>query len=382
MNKMISMLLLVCLGLTGCQSMEHRSGLPAKEPLDKLANALSIKPVWSKSVNRGVDKTDANLTVAEKNGRLYSVDAKGQLTVLELQTGKIVRQIQLNRTISAGIVLGDKQAFMADSNSQVLAVNLETGKVNWEKNVHAEVLALPTYSDGVLYVHGMNGSLQAINSNTGKSIYQYASSAPSLILRRAAEPVVTERYVLNGFANGKLAAINRHEGTSAWERVVGIPSGFSDLERMSDIGAAPLVVNQTVYVVSYRGSLMSMTLSGELNWEKPFSSFSGLMLDNQVLYISDAEGVLWAIQGSTGNTLWKQEMLKGRFLTKPVFQSGYVVVADEDGLVHWFEAKTGLAKGRYQFDKKGVRATPRVKNHTLYILSQGGKMTALTINKS
>ena len=54
--------------------------------------------------------------------------------------------------------------------------------------------------------------------------------------------------------------------------------------------------------------------------------YGGVALSGNRLYVSDANGVLWALDTNGGNTVWKQEGLLHRYLSTPAVVGDYVVV--------------------------------------------------------
>jgi hypothetical protein len=55
----------------------------------------------------------------------------------------------------------------------------------------------------------------------------------------------------------------------------------------------------------------------------------------------------------------------------------YVVVADLDGYVHWFERSTGLPAGRTKSGGDRVSNAPLAVNGNLYLINDGGEIVAL-----
>jgi outer membrane protein assembly factor BamB len=197
-----------------------------------------------------------------------------------------------------------------------------------------------------------------------------------LALRRSSVPVVTKDYIVSGFANGKIVAINRTDGTVNWSADVATPKGRSDIQRMVDISADLVVKDEVVYVVSYQGNLTAFALhTGQVIWEREVSSYAGIVVDHRNVYVSAANGDVLAFDRHTGGSVWVQKALHGRDLSRPEIQKNTIIVCDEDGLIHWLDKKRGQLIGRYKFTGKGgIEAPPIVYADDLYLYGRNGKV--------
>ena len=153
--------------------------------------------------------------------------------------------------------------------------------------------------------------------------------------------------VIIGSDSGKLAALTLKTGTVLWETQIADPRGRTELERMVDIDAQPILMEDVVYVVTFQGRLATVQLdSGRMLWARDISSYSGMALDPYRVYITDSESQVWALNRFNGATLWRQDKLLRRSLTGPVLQGPYLVVADYDGYVHWLKREDGRIVAR------------------------------------
>ena len=206
--------------------------------------------------------------------------------------------------------------------------------------------------------------------------------------------------VLSAFDNGRLLAVNLQSGKLLWQTTISIPRGRTDLERMVDIDANPVVVDDTVYVVSYQGRLAAVQLgSGRILWTRDIASYNGMMVDVYRIYLVDSQSMVWALDRFNGATLWKQDALLRRSLTTPRLQNQYVIVADFDGFVHWLRRDNGKLVARLrvnaydysdpdldetqdlQFPKtNNILAPPLVHGNSLIAMDRYGHTEAFDIS--
>jgi outer membrane protein assembly factor BamB len=94
------------------------------------------------------------------------------------------------------------------------------------------------------------------------------------------------------------------------------------------------------------------------------------------LYLTDAKGIIQAVDANTGAVLWKQEALKNRSPLGPVRVGGYVAVMDGMGYLYHLDPNTGKLLNLEKVTVK-IAATPVRHENTLYLQSVGGQITAI-----
>jgi outer membrane protein assembly factor BamB len=122
------------------------------------------------------------------------------------------------------------------------------------------------------------------------------------------------------------------------------------------------------------------------------SSYRGLAVDENAIYISTADGNVVRVDRKNGTEQWTQKALARRQLTAPVIYRGRVVVADGGGILHWLDAATGDFIARAEVGKsvgrnsvitskgiglkKRVSDTPLVAGGLLLAFSDNGVLSA------
>jgi outer membrane protein assembly factor BamB len=375
------LLVLSVLLLSACSSLEHQSDLPEKSPLPVLETNLSVVKKWSVSTGRGTGSKDIKLSLAQTANSLITADYTGTLVAIKVDTGALQWNLNLAEPVSSGPTIAEQKIVVGTNNGKVIAVALNDHKVAWTSVTSSEVLSTPKIADDLVFVHTMDGALSALTLLDGRQLWRFTHNLPPLVLRRCATPVVNNQQVIAGFSTGKLIAINKQDGTVEWAQDIARPKGKTDLQRMVDISADPIIKNSVVYAASYQGNLAALHAdNGHLVWDRDIPSLSGFVLDQKLLYVAATNGDVVAVDQKSGATFWLQSGLQGRLLSTPAMNDNYIVVGDDDGFVHWLDKKTGKLVGRFQLDKHGVEATPIIHNNIVYILGRSGKLVALEVN--
>ena len=376
-GALVSIVLLPFLFVFGCNTIEHRSDAVKKKPLPTLAAAkLQPKLAWSTHHGIGSGKMDAKLQLAVAGNVLITADVKGEIRAQDRKTGVALWRVPTKTPITSGPTIINDLILVGTQNGHVLAHDLKDGHIIWDAPVSGEVLAAPQSGKGMIFVHALDGSVTALNLRDGHTVWRYSLNTPSIVLRQSSSPVVTRDKVIVGFSNGRLLSLNQSDGSVDWDREIGHPKGRSDIQRMADLSADPVIVEDKIYAVSFQGRLAALTLEGIPVWDRELSSFSGLAVANNLILISDAQGHILALDRNQGRTIWSQSELEGRHLTKPLVYGDTLVVGDEDGYLHWLSLKDGALLARQRMDSFGIDASPKVKGNTLYVLGRSGKIGA------
>lgn len=383
---MIARVLLICAlpWLSACavgdyvaDLLEGEANIEPPAPLTEIETTLEIETLWSTTVGRGVEKQFLKLTPVAAGDLIFTADRKGTVSAVNAQTGKLVWKQDTEQAISGGPGIGEGAVLLGTSEAEVLALSQEDGHLVWKSAVTSEVLAAPRAAEGVAVARTVDGKLFGFDASDGQRLWVYDRQVPALTLRGTSAPVLVNGLAVTGFDNGSLVALELKTGKPVWEVLIAQPRGRSDLERMVDIDAEPLVIDGTLYVAAFQRGVAAMSLeSGRISWERDVSSYAGIAADPGNVYVSDDQGHVWALDRYTGSSVWKQEKLHARALSAPATIGDYVVVGDFEGYLHWMRRDDGEIVARVRVDKSRIIAPPFVENDTLFAYSSDGTLGA------
>ncbi len=94
---------------------------------------------------------------------------------------------------------------------------------------------------------------------------------------------------------------------------------------------------------------------------------------------ADGDVLAYSLQNQA--VVWRQEGLKRRVLSGAAAFDGTLVVGDFEGYVHFLSMVDGKFMARIRPDSDGVRATPLVDEETVYILGNGGELSAWRVRE-
>jgi outer membrane protein assembly factor BamB len=129
--------------------------------------------------------------------------------------------------------------------------------------------------------------------------------------------------------------------------------------------------------VGYQGRAAMMAReTGQIWWARDLSSHRGLEFDVDQIYVATSDGEVVALRRGDGSIAWQQQGLKRRGLSGPAVLGPSVVVGDFDGYVHWLHRDDGRFVARERPSRTRVSVTPLVVGDMLYVIDDGGRITA------
>jgi len=379
-------------GWFGGSNSKNKLDKPAE--LTKLASPIAVSKLWSVDLGDGEERRWLRQHPTYANGRVFASDDKGNLVALDASTGKQVWEgnaISLkspdsklkfwkHQAIEGGLTgspgVGDGLVVIGGRNGEVVAFS-EAGQKKWETKVTSEVLSAPLVQNGLVIVRANDGRVFGLDSG-GQRKWVYDRGLPTLSVRGNASPIGADGVVYIGYDDGTLVALRESDGQRLWEQLVAEPEGRTELARMADIDGEMILDGGMLYVVSYHDKVMALsTQTGQPVWTHDVGGWSGAAVTPAAVLLTDKKGNIWALDRSTGNSLWKQNLLENRQLTSPVVMGDYGVVGDLEGYLHWFKLDTGDIVGRQKIEGAAIRGTPQLSPEgTLYALTNEGELAA------
>lgn len=398
---------------------------PAK--LVKFKATQQVQKVWSTSLGEGEGHLGAAQAPVVADGHVYAAADDGGVYALDLATGKTLwryrpqkrraavdqaqmeslkhapkdrketkaekqqrkfdYQIAKDRSkkkfpwhFSGGPGAADGLVVVGTLDGDVVALNASDGSEKWKAKVHNEVIAAPAIGQNYVVVRANDGSITAFDEDTGEQRWTQDRDLPSLTVRGNASLTLGPGLLFSGNDDGTISALALNDGHQLWQITVAEPEGRSELDRMADVDAAPLLDGVTLFASSYKKQTIAIDgPSGRQLWTRDDGGVGGLGVSPGAVFAADYSGVVWALDRGTGSALWSNPTMVRRNLTAPTVQGDYVVVGDYKGYVHWLRIDNGEVAARERVDRKLLRAKPVLAGDLLLVESTDGKLAAFRL---
>ena len=359
------------------------------EPPAELVNfepTAQLELVWSSYVNEGIAQQFLFIEPLLLKARIVTAGRDGTVSVVGKRDGEILAEIDLDTTLSGGIGGNEKAWLFATMDGKIIAVDAEKNTVSWKVKVPSEVLSRPVVYGDAVFVRTVDGQIVSLDLESGKTNWSYRQTEPALTLRGSSSPVIARDRVFVGLANGRLVALSPQDGEIIWDIALAVPQGYSEIQRLVDIDGRAELFGHVLYAASYQGRVAAIDVQrGQFLWARAFSSHSGVTLDAKTLYSSDDHSHVWALDRYNGATLWKQDKLNARNVTRPVLTGDYVVVGDFEGYLHVMSRFDGHFVARIlvggdeeegNIGDNGILVPPVIDGNNILVSTRGGRLYA------
>lgn len=350
---------------------------------DVLKPQYRIDQLWSRWIDSSDAKLRVNLRIVHDDHDLYIATNSGMVYAFELKSGGTDWKAKTKLTLNAGPALNNGMLVVASSGGTILALNAKDGTTLWKVEVNGEVLASPAIGPGSVIIRTTDGRVLALSNDNGRQLWKTSYDVPRLTLRGASDPVIRDGMVLVGLDNGKLVALNLDDGTQMWQATVANSTGADELARLTDVDGDLAVSADRVYAVGYHGQTVSVSrANGQVEWARDLTSYTGVSLDGDDVYVTDLHSAVWALDRRSGVPVWTQPEMRAHNLTLPVPFGDSLVLGGIDGHIHFLSKKDGSVMARTQLGSAPILAPPVVVGDEVLVLTTGGTIGAFRVTPS
>lgn len=366
----------VLVGLSGCSETRE---FVKPTPLGQIDNRFPPKIEWQASAGDAQRSELAQIAPVEAEGRVIVADPRGRVFAYDLSSGKSLWTADLHDDLSVGGGASGDMVVFGTADGKVFALAADTGKSLWQSQVPTAVEAAPSVGHRDVVVRAKDGSVSLLNAADGKVVWTINHNEPALSLQGQSRALLFPDAVAIGYDDGEFAVVSRADGRVLWKNQVALPTGRTDIDRMVDIDSTPQFGDAVFYVMTYQGRLAAIQAQGgQTLWSRKFSGYTDMTLGQHALYVTDASGVVWAIDRRTGEPLWRQAALSYRGVTGPVLDHGKLVVGDKEGYLHVLDPETGALVGRGKLD--GAIIDPmRAEQNSVAAVTRDGDLVVFRI---
>ncbi len=367
------------------------SGTPSKS-YGHLALSTSPTQAWTTKIAGSTNSRRLGSAPIVANGTLYAVDSAGVVHAFDAATG--ARRWQYSAEVSSdlrasafggGLAVSGNRLFATSGTGQVSAIDTETGAAVWTANPAGPLRDAPTLAFNLVVVMTQDNRIIALNQNDGSIAWQESGSVAQAGVFGVASPAAGQGTVVAGYSSGELVAYRYENGRVVWADALARTSISTEVGSISDIDADPIIDGGRVYALGQGGRMAAYELiTGQRVWELNLSGISTPALAGEWLFTLTSDARLLAIARSTGKVRWITQLARYRdeedregpiFWTGPVLANNMLYMANSRGELWQASVGEGSASMLTEVDDS-VSLPPIIANNTMYILDDGGTITA------
>jgi outer membrane protein assembly factor BamB len=321
-----------------------------------------LNPYFVYSASAPIDSS-----AAVANQLAFIGDNSGTLSAVRITTGGLAWSASPGGTITSSPAVDPVSGLVivGSSNNTVSAYGEKTGKPAWTTATGGAVTSSPLIYGGVVYVGGQDHKVYAIDEATGK--INWTVTVPGAVAGSLAfDPPAATLVVPDD--SGKVTALHvaAASATQRWQADVG-----------SAVRNSPVIAQKQVLIGSADGVVHALSESaGTLNWSTTVgTSITGSMaFQAGHLYVGAADKSLTGLQASDGTVMWSEQLagpVTGVSVTGGMLftesSNGTVTGLRIGGEVVWL-AKTGV----------GLNGTPTIMDNSVFVGAEDHGLYAYT----
>ena len=188
------------------------------------------------------------------NGFVYAVTLDQTLHAVGAATGKERWQYRVNGSVLhlSPVINGDY--IYVPNGSNITCLLGRTGANRWNQFLRFDVAVTPVISNDTLFVVTTDNQLDAYDARTGRRKWK---NSVKMLFEVTAPPTASQNVLFVGTTSGGLFALDTENGSTKWSYKVAPSTRTDTVPDQTNIAAAPVVVGNSLLVLSDDGSLHS-----------------------------------------------------------------------------------------------------------------------------
>lgn len=326
------------------------------------------------------------------DGRVYTMSARGEVRAYGADGGGQVWSVTVlprderEGDLGGGLGFSQGRLFVATGGGEVLALEAATGKEVWRKPAPAPIRGAPAISGGRVLVITTENELVAFDAKDGGRLWNFVGVAEATGILGAANAAIDGGVVVVPLSSGELIALRIENGRQLWAERLAAARQINPITNIADITARPVIDRGMVLAVSNAGRLAALDIrTGRRLWDVDVGALQTPWVAGDWVFALTNDGQLMALERSSGRVRWslalnalapEREQRRGVVWVGPVLAGDRLIVAGSYGEALAVSPYTGRPIGTIRTNE-GVFIQPVVANGTLYLLDDGGRLTAL-----
>ena len=370
---------------------------PGGNPAHSMVHVgLSATPTraWSVSIGRGSGprgRLAAEPVVA--GGRVYTIDTSSTVRAFDAGSGGLAweRQIRGEQATSdtlfgGGVSFDNGRLYVTNGAGYATALNAANGEQIWQVKPGGPLRGAPTVASGSVYAISQDNQLYALSAADGRTQWTGIGAVELAGVFGTAAPAFAQSTIVAGFSSGELTAYRYENGQVVWQDALARTGISTIVGNLSDIDADPVVDNGRVFAVGQGGRMVAVELiTGQRAWELNIAGISTPWVAGDWVFVVTDRAQLLAVSRSSGRVRWISQLQRYRennnersgtvFWRGPILAGGTLVLPSSNGQIALVNPADGSVRGMIPHGNS-VSLPPVIANGTMYILDDGGTLTA------
>jgi outer membrane protein assembly factor BamB len=348
--------------------------------------------IWSAQVAGASSRVRLAATPVVFGGKLFAVGTDGNVSAFDAATGAQLWSASVDvdkdgkpSRFGGGVSTDGTLVYATNGVGDVAAMKIDNGEVVWKKRPAGPLRGAPTVSTGNVYIMTQDNQIYALRASDGEAQWNEAGPVGVSGIFGVAAPAAAQGTVIAGYSTGELAAYRYENGRSLWSDTLSRTAMSTTVSTLTDIDADPVIDRARVFALGQGGRMASYELlSGQRIWEINIAGIATPVASGEWVFVLTSDAKLLCVQRASGKIRWlsqlprfKDEKDKKGVITwrGPVLVNNRLITANSRGEIWSITAGEGTATLMADV-KSPVSVAPIVANNVLYVLDDGGRITA------
>lgn len=334
---------------------------------------FSVNKEYAQVQEQWIVQTGAGIycSPAVEKDKVFVGDDLGRLTAYALKNGKKLWSFQSGKRIVGTPAVSEGIVVFGSADCKIYGLDAQNGNLLWTVEAAKPVLGAVTIENGIAYIGASDHTFRAVNIRTGEVKWAFAGVRGYIETR----PLVTDNKVIFGAWDNTLYALNKADGKELWKWTGG-------LTRMHFSPAAvwPVAADGKVFITDPQRAMTAIDIeTGNTVW-RTFQSMVretiGLSEDKERIYSKTMNDsiVCYSTKGNQPHKLWASNVGFGyeHAPSMQVEKNGVVFGSTKEGLIFALEATTGKVLWKHKTGNSLISTVvPLDNNRVLFTATSG-----------
>ena len=369
-----------------------QAGGNAGKSYGHLALAANPSRIWTASVAGASKSRRLAAAPVVSDGMLYVMDTDATLSALNADTGARMWSKSFrvsgdgaDTVFGGGVAADGGRVYITTGFGEVAALDARSGEEIWRAQPAGPLRGSPTIAFNAVYVMTQDNQIHALNAADGTPLWNESGSVEQAGVFGVAAPAAGQGTVISGYSSGELVAYRYENGRQLWSDALARTSISTQVGSLTDVDADPIIDGGRVYALGQGGRMAAYELvTGQRIWELNLAGISTPAVAGDWIFTLTSDAELLAIARSSGKVKWLTELGRYRkpekredpiFWVGPTLAGNKLWLANSRGQLAYADPLSGTLTQFASLDDS-VSLAPVVANQTLYVLDDGGRITA------
>ncbi len=307
-------------------------------------------------------------------------DASGKVRALRVADGSIAWEFETDDPIYSTPAVSGGRVVFGSTNGGIYALDAGTGSLVWKVQTSGPVVASPSVSGGVVYIGSSDRVFRAIDLVSGRSVWSYDGIDGFV----ETKPLVAGDVVVFGAWDSRLYALDVKTGKLVWTWTGERPSRY-----YSPAACWPVAASGRVFIVTPGPWMTALDLaSGQEIWgtdNLAVRESIGISADGRRVYVRTTENVIAAV-GSDADSqeiVWETDAGFGTDNSSAMLaeRDGVVFYGTGNGLLLALDGSTGAVKWKYRVGVALLNTVTPLNGRDVIVTDFDGRVTLVSGDK-